>query len=110
MPIRRLVLLALCSTTLACTVSPLPSPSSPTPAGPSELEESLVRAAVNRHLRAGAPDATELEIASVDLTGDVAAVKVVETYPEEVHVGYLNVARSGSEWKVVNEVSTSWPR
>jgi hypothetical protein len=110
MPIRRLVLLVLSSTALACTVSPVPS-SSPTPSGSNaELDEPRVRDAVDRHLHASARRKGDLEIATVDVTGDVAAVKVVATYPREVQVGYLNVARSGNEWKVVNEVSTSWSR
>ena len=50
MLIRRLVLLALCSTSLACTVSPLPA-STPAPAGSSsEVEEPRVRTVVERYL------------------------------------------------------------
>jgi hypothetical protein len=148
MLIRRLVLLALSSTTLACTVSPLPS-SSPAPAGSSaEVEEPRVRTVVDRYvhglkfndvasLRAAfAPDAKliwvrgdgttgqlsqsdwyksfaasagkeedgDLAIASVDVAGDLAAVKVVETYPTEVYVDYLNLVRAGGEWRIVNTV------
>ena len=113
MPIRRLVLLTLCGTAIACTVSPLPA-SSPAPSGTSsELEEPRVRALVARHLQglgAGRSADGELAIASVDVTGDAAAVKVVETHPEDVYVDYLNLARDGGEWRIVNTVSTRWSR
>jgi protease I len=151
---RRLVLLALCSSALACTVSPLPA-STPSPTGSSaEVEEPRVRAVVDRYLHglkfndvaslrsAFAPDAKllwvrrdgtmgqlsqadwykgfaanagkeeegDLSINSVDITGDVAAVKVVETYPKEVYVDYLNLVRAGGEWRIVNKVYTRWAR
>jgi hypothetical protein len=108
---RRLALLALCSTALACTVSPLPS-SSPAPSGSnSEIEEPRVRTLVDRpRHRAGKKEVGDLSIASVDVTGDVAAVKVVETYSKEVYVDYLNLARAGSNWRIVNKVSTRWSR
>ena len=111
MLIRRLALLSLCSTALACTVSPLPS-SSPAPSGSnSEIEEPRVRTVVDRHLKhATKKEVADLSIASVDVTGDVAAVKVVETYPKEVYVDYLNLARAGGEWRIVNKVSTRWSR
>jgi hypothetical protein len=111
MPIRRLVLLALCSTALACTVSPIPS-SSPAPSGvSSQVEEPRVRTVVDGYLQNSArKEAGDLSIASVDITGDVAAVKVVETYPKEVYVDYLNLARAGGEWRVVNKVGTHWSR
>jgi hypothetical protein len=151
---RRLALLALCSSALACTVSPLSS-SSPAPSGSSsEMEEPRVRAVVDRYLHglkfndvpslrsAFAPDAKlvwvkrdgtmgqlsqddwyrgfaanagkeeegDLSIALVDITGDVASVKVVETYPKEVYVDYLNLVRAGGEWRIVNKVYTRWAR
>jgi len=154
MLIRRLALLALCSSALACTVSPIQA-SSPTPAGSSsELEEPRVRAVVEQYLHglkfndvaslraAFAPDAKllwvrrdgtmgqlsqedwykgfaasagkeeegDLIISSVDITGDVAAVKVVETYPKEVYVDYLNLLRAGGQWRIVNKVYTRWSR
>jgi hypothetical protein len=154
MLIRRLALLALCGSALACKVSPLPS-STPAPAGSNaELEEPRVRSVVDRYLHglkfndvaslrsAFAPDAKliwvkrdgtmgqltqadwyksfaasagkeeegDLSIASVDLTGDIAAVKVVETYPKEVYVDYLNLVRANGEWRIVNKVYTRWSR
>lgn len=149
---RCLVLLALCSSAVACTVSPVPS-SSPAPAGSvSEVEEPRVRTVVERYLHglkyndveslrgAFAPDAKlvwvrrdgsmgqlsqadwyksfaanagkeeegDLTIALVDITGDIAAVKVVENYPKEVYVDYLNLVRAGGEWRIANKVYTRW--
>lgn len=154
MLIRRLVLLALCSTSLACTISPLPA-STPAPAGSSsDVEEPRVRTVVERYLHglkfndveslrsaftpdaklmwvkrdgtmgqlsqadwyrgfaanAGREEEGDLSIASVDLTGDVASVKVVETYPREVHVDYLNLVRAGGEWRIENKVYTRWSK
>ena len=154
MLIRRLALLALCGSALACKVSPLPS-STPTPAGSNaELEEPRVRTVVDRYLHglkfndvaslqrafwpgaslfwvkktgelgqlgqadwykgfaasAGKEEEGDLSIASVDLTGDIAAVKVVETYPKEVYVDYLNLVRANGEWRIVNKVYTRWSR
>ena len=154
MHIRRLLLLAVSSASLACTVSPLPS-SSPAPSGSNaEAEEPRVRAVVDRYLHglkfndvaslraAFAPDAKlvwvkrdgttgqltqadwykgfaasagkeeegDLTIATIDVTSDVAAVKVVETYPKEVYVDYLNLVRGGGEWRIVNKVYTRWSR
>ena len=154
MLIRRLALLAVCSASLACTVSPVPS-SSPAPAGSSsEVEEPRVRTVVERYLHglkfndveslrsAFAPDAKliwvrrdgtmgqlsqadwyktfaasagkeeqgDLTIALVDITGDIASVKVVENYPKEVYVDYLNLVRAGGEWRIVNKVYTRWAR
>ena len=59
---------------------------------------------------AGKEEEGELSIASVDLTADVASVKVVETYPKEVYVDYLNLVRAGGEWRIVNKVYTRWSK
>lgn len=59
---------------------------------------------------AGKEEEGELTTASVDVTGDIAAVKVVETYPKEIYVDYLNLARAGGEWHIVNKVYTRWSR
>jgi hypothetical protein len=59
---------------------------------------------------AGKEEEGDLSIALVDITGDVAAVKVVETYPKEVYVDYLNLVRAGGEWRIVNKVYTRWSR
>jgi protease I len=154
MPTRHLVLLALCSTALACTVSSIPATTSSPAAAALSAEEPRVRAVVDRYLHglkfndvaslrsafspdarlmwvrrdgtmgqlsqaewykgfaanAGKEDEGELGVASVDVTGDVAAVKVVETYPKETYVDYLDLVRVGSEWQIVNKVYTRWSR
>ena len=113
MSLRHLVLLALGGTALACTVSPIP-PSSPTPSGTSSsVEETKVRQMVTRHFEAlasSSPMKPDVEISSVDVTGDIAAVKVVETYSQAVNVDYLHLARDGGEWRIVHHVDTHWAR
>jgi hypothetical protein len=59
---------------------------------------------------AGGEEEGELSAPSVDITGDIAAVKVVETYPKEIYVDYLNLLRTGGEWRIVNKVYTRWSR
>jgi hypothetical protein len=113
MPIRRLAFLVLSCTAIACTVSPIPA-SSPVPSGgEAGAEEAQVRQVIDRHferLVAGQPIAPAVEVSTLDVTGDVAAAKVVETYPSEVRVEYVNLARGGGEWRIVNRVSTHWAR
>jgi hypothetical protein len=112
MSLRHLVLLALSGTAIACTVSPIPS--SPAPAGTSSLiDEPEVREVVDRHFEELASNSAmkpEVEISSVDVTGDIAAVKVVETYSRAVNVDYLHLARDGGEWRIVHHVDTHWAR
>jgi hypothetical protein len=113
MSLRHLVLLALSGTAIACTVSPIPSPT-PAPAGTSSaVEEPKVREVVDRHfeeLTSGSAMKPDVEISSVDVTGDIAAVKVVETYSQAVNVDYLHLARDGGEWRIVHHVDTHWAR
>lgn len=52
----------------------------------------------------------DLAIASMDVTGDVASAKVVETFSRDVSVDYLNLVRAGDEWRIVNRVNTRWSR
>lgn len=59
---------------------------------------------------AGKEEEGDLAIAAMDVTGDVASVKVVETYPREVYVDYLNLVRTAGEWRIVNKVYTRWSR
>jgi Putative lumazine-binding len=113
MSLRHLVLLALSGTTIACTVSPIPA-STPAPTGTSSaVDEPEVREVVGRHfeeLTSGSAMKPEVEISSVDVTGDIAAVKVVETYARAVNVDYLHLARDGGEWRIVHHVDTHWAR
>lgn len=58
----------------------------------------------------GKEEQGELRIEAVDVTGDVASVKVVEVYPKSVYIDYLNLLRFGGEWRIVNKIYTSRPR
>ena len=59
---------------------------------------------------AGKEEQGELRIAAIDVTGDIASVKVVEVYPKSEYIDYLNLVRFGGEWRIVNKVYTSKPR
>jgi hypothetical protein len=59
---------------------------------------------------AGQEEKGELHIAALEITDNIAAVKVVETYATSVYVDYLNLLRIGSDWRIVNKVYTSHPR
>jgi len=53
---------------------------------------------------AGHEESGDLRIAALDLTGSVAAVKVVEVYAESTYTDYLNLLKLGDEWKIVNKI------
>lgn len=53
---------------------------------------------------AGREEAGDLRIATVDVTGSAAAVKVIEVYPGSTYTDYLNLLRLGEEWKIVNKI------
>jgi Putative lumazine-binding len=55
---------------------------------------------------AGQEEKGDLQIASVDVSGDVATARVVETYATETYVDYLSLVRVGAEWRIVNKVYT----
>jgi hypothetical protein len=59
---------------------------------------------------AGKEEVGELGIAGLDVTRDIAAVKVVETYPRSVYIDYLNLVKVGGQWRIVNKIYTSYPR
>ena len=59
---------------------------------------------------AGKEEQGELRIDALDVVGDIASVKVVETYPKSVYIDYLNLLRMKGEWLIVNKVYTSRPR
>jgi Putative lumazine-binding len=59
---------------------------------------------------AGKEEQGELGIAAVDITGDAASVKVVETYPKSIYVDYLNLLKTGGEWRIMNKIYTARPR
>lgn len=49
-------------------------------------------------------------IASVDITGDAAVVKVELDYPKALITDYLSMLKIGGEWKVVNKIFTVRPK
>jgi len=59
---------------------------------------------------AGKDEEGQLGITAVDVTGDAASVKVVETYPKSIYVDYLNLLKAGGEWQIVNKIYTTRPR
>jgi hypothetical protein len=59
---------------------------------------------------AGKEEEGTLGIESIDVSGNVASVKVVEVYPKSVYIDYLNMLRVGDEWRIVNKIYTSHPR
>lgn len=59
---------------------------------------------------AGKPESVKVRIASVDVTNDVASVKVVEEWPSERYTDYLALVRTPGGWKVVNTAQTSETR
>ncbi len=59
---------------------------------------------------AGKEEEGTLEILAVDVTGNAASVKVIETYPTSIYVDYLNMLLIDREWRIVNKIYTSRPR
>jgi hypothetical protein len=59
---------------------------------------------------AGKEEQGELRIIAVDITGDAASVKVVETYPNSIYTDYLNLLRVKGAWRIVNKIYTSRAR
>jgi len=55
---------------------------------------------------AGKEEQGELRIATVDITGKAASVKVIETYPDSTYTDYVSLLKLGDEWKIVNKVFT----
>jgi hypothetical protein len=53
---------------------------------------------------AGKEEQADLRIVSVDVTGNAASVKVVETYPKSVYTDYISLLKFGGEWRIVNKI------
>ncbi len=53
---------------------------------------------------AGKEEKGSLEIASVDITGTIASVKVEEDYPDSHYTDYVSLLKLNGEWKIVNKV------
>ena len=53
---------------------------------------------------AGKEEQGDLQIVSTDITGNAAAVKVLETYPKSAYTDYLSLLRLSGGWKIVNKI------
>jgi hypothetical protein len=49
----------------------------------------------------------ELRIAALEVTRDIASVKVVEDYPQSRYTDYLSLLRIQGRWWIVNKIYTS---
>jgi len=61
----------------------------------------------------GKEEPGELAIASVDVSGTAASVKVTEIYPGNpgsTYLDYLNLLRIGNEWRIVNKIYVAYRR
>jgi hypothetical protein len=56
---------------------------------------------------AGKEEKVELRITALEVTGDIASVKVVEEYPTSRYIDYLSLVRFDGAWRIVNKVYTS---
>jgi hypothetical protein len=55
---------------------------------------------------AGKESKADLKIASLEVTNDAAAVKVVETYPSSRYTDYISLLRFDGKWQIVNKIYT----
>jgi hypothetical protein len=55
---------------------------------------------------AGKESKADLKVASLEVTNDVAAVKVVETYPSSRYTDYISLVRFAGQWQIVNKIYT----
>ena len=53
---------------------------------------------------AGKEEEGDLQIVSVDVTGNAASVKVLETYPKSTYTDYLSLLKLSGGWKIVNKI------
>ena len=56
---------------------------------------------------AGKEEKGDLKIAALEVTRDIASVKVVENYPGLRYIDYLSLVRFDGAWKIVNKIYTS---
>jgi Putative lumazine-binding len=59
---------------------------------------------------AGKEEPGDLRIGAVDVTGNAASVKVVETYPKSVYTDYISLLKLGPDWRIVNKIYVAEPR
>jgi len=58
---------------------------------------------------AGQEEKGDLKITAVDITGNAAAVKVVEVYPNSKYTDYLSLLKFDGGWKIVNKIYVAEP-
>ena len=58
---------------------------------------------------AGQEEKGELQISAVDITGNAAAVKVVEVYEKSKYTDYLSLLKFAGGWKIVNKIYIAEP-
>lgn len=56
---------------------------------------------------AGKEEQGDLRIAALEVTRDIATVKVIEDYPGSRYTDYLSLVRFDGKWWIVNKVYTS---
>ena len=59
---------------------------------------------------AGKEEQGELRIASLEITRDIASVKVIEDYPGSRYIDYVSLVNFDGQWKIVAKVYTSEKR
>jgi len=59
---------------------------------------------------AGKEEEGDLRITAVEVTNDIAAVKVVEDYPGSRYTDYLSLVRFNGRWQIVNKIYTAEKR
>ena len=58
---------------------------------------------------AGQEEKGDLKITAVDITGNAAAVKVFEVYPNSKYTDYLSLLKFDGGWKIVNKIYVAEP-
>ena len=59
---------------------------------------------------AGKEEQGDLRIAALEVTRDIASVKVVEDYPGSRYTDYLSLVRFDGAWRIVNKIYTAEKR
>ena len=59
---------------------------------------------------AGKEEKGDLRIAALEVTRDIASVKVVEDYPGSRYTDYLSLVRFDGAWRIVNKIYTAEKR
>ena len=59
---------------------------------------------------AGKEEEGDLKIVAVDVTGNAASVKVLETYPKSTYTDYLSLLKLSGGWKIVNKIYVAQKR